>query len=75
MCSSRKLTHISDPSGVWRGGGGVHRISSDRADGGRFFGGLKFSISGLFRVGKFWQVLFLGSLMSKQGFGGGGGGY
>jgi len=35
----------------------VLRISSDRDDR-RILGGLKFSISGFFWVGKFWQVFF-----------------
>ena len=39
------------------GGGEVLQISSDRDR--RIFGGLKFSISGFFWVGKFCQVLFL----------------
>ena len=43
-------------------GGGVLRISSDRDDQ-RTFLGLKFSISGFFQEGKFWQVIFLGSLI------------
>ena len=36
---------------------GILQISSDR-DGRRMFLGLKFSVSGFFWVGKFWQVLF-----------------
>ena len=42
-----------------REGGGVLWISSDRDDG-RILGGggVRFSISGFFWVGKFWQVLF-----------------
>ena len=44
-------------------GGWVLRISSDRDDR-RIFWGLKFSISGFFGVGKFWQVFSsLGSLI------------
>ena len=38
-------------------GGRLLRISSDR-DNRRIFWGLKFSISGFFGVGKFWQVFF-----------------
>ena len=41
---------------------GILRISSDRDDQ-RIFWGLKFSISGFFWVGKFWQVCFWGSLI------------
>ena len=41
---------------------GVLRISSDRDDQ-TIFWGLKFSISGFFGVGKFFQVFFLGSLI------------
>ena len=41
-----------------REGGGVLWISSDRGDGRIFFGGGRFSISGFFWVGKFWQVFF-----------------
>ena len=40
-------------------GGGVLRLPSDRNDR-RIFLGLKFSISGFFWVGKFWQVFFGG---------------
>ena len=51
-------------------GGGLLRISSDRdnqrilAGGG---GGLKFSISGFFVAGKFWQVCFF--YLSRDFFG------
>ena len=38
-------------------GGGALQISSDRDDR-KIFWGLKFSISGFFGVGKFWQVFF-----------------
>ena len=38
-------------------GGEVLQISSDRDR--RIFGGLKFSISGFFLVGTFWQAIFL----------------
>ena len=35
-----------------------------------FLGGLKFSISGFFGVGKFWQVFFLGKFdLSRDFFG------
>ena len=47
-------------------GGGLLRISSDR-DNQRFFGGLKFSISGFFVAGKFWQVCFF--YLSRDFFG------
>ena len=39
------------------GGGRLLRILIDRDDR-RIWGGLKFSISGFFWVGKFWQVFF-----------------
>ena len=48
--------HTRVPAG---GGGGVLRLPSDRNDR-RIFLGLKFSISGFFWVGKFWQVFFWG---------------
>ena len=47
-------------------GGGLLRISSDR-DNQRIFGGLKFSISGFFVAGKFWQVCFF--YLSRDFFG------
>ena len=48
---------------------GVLWISSDRDDQ-RILGGLKFSISGFFGVGKFWQVFFLGKFdLSRDFFG------
>ena len=51
-------------------GGWVLRISSDRDDR-RIFWGLKFSISGIFGVGKFWQVFSsLGSLIEVGILGG-----
>ena len=45
--------------------GEVLQISSDRDDR-RIFWVLKFSISGFFGVGKFWQVFFFGSLIYSQ---------
>ena len=49
-------------------GGGLLRISSDR-DNQRIWGGggLKFSISGFFVAGKFWQVFFF--YLSRDFFG------
>ena len=50
-------------------GGGLLRISSDR-DNQRILaggGGLKFSISGFFVAGKFWQVCFF--YLSRDFFG------
>ena len=46
---------------------GVRRISSDRDDQ-RTFLGLKFSISGFFQEGKFWQVIFFGQLDLSEDF-------
>ena len=54
---------LEDMSSFLCPGGWVLRISSDRDDQ-RIFWGLKFSISGFFGVGKFWQVFSsLGSLI------------
>ena len=54
---------LEDMSSFLCPGGWVLRISSDRDDR-RIFWGLKFSISGFFGVGKFWQVFSsLGSLI------------
>ena len=40
------------------GGGGVKWIISSDRDDQRILGGLKFSISRFFGVGKFWQAFF-----------------
>ena len=59
--SGTSILPLFSPEGG--GGRGVLRISSDRDDQ-RIFWGFKFSILGFFWVGKFWQVFFLGSLIS-----------